>query len=450
MQFTPRDYQKLIIDHILKHKRCSIWAGMGLGKTVSTLTALNHLALVDPLNILIVAPLRVARTTWPEELQKWEHLGFTHKVISGTPKERLQKLKIKTDITLINYEQIEWLVGTGLWDFNIVVADESTKLKSHRLRGHGGKRAYALSKVAPLTDRWINLTGTPSPNGLSDLWGQQWFVDFGERLGRTHTSFIDRWFITTDYGVSATAAAQREIEQRLQDVCLSIRTEDYFSTEEPLFTDIKIDLPDKARGLYDQMQKELFIQIREKEIEVFNAAGRINKCLQIANGAVYDENGVWEEIHQEKLDALEEIIEEAPSPVLVAYNFKSDLARLTKRFKKGQVLDKNPATIESWNKGKIPVLFAHPQSCGHGLNLQYGGNVLAFFGLTWNLEYYQQTIERIGPARQKQAGFDRCVYVYHIAAKNTVDNVVLAALKKKAKVQDVLLESVAKNSLPEI
>lgn len=452
MKFTPRPYQQIIIDHIVDNPRCAVWAGMGLGKTISTLTAIDALDIVEPGPVLVLAPLRVAASTWPDEIRKWDHLaGITVSPIIGNAAERKAAILKPAKVYTTNYENLPWLleqVGVN-WPWKTVVADESTRLKGFRLR-QGGKRARALAKVAfSKIDRFIELTGTPSPNGLIDLWGQVWYLDKGERLGNSYQAFQDRWFRQVRYGSDAHEMklepyphSQNEIENRLKDLCVSLNAADHFDLDEPIVNVIRVKLPQKAEKLYRQMESEMFIELESgEEIEAFGAASKTIKCLQLANGAIYTEN-CWDVVHDEKLDALEDILEEAAGmPVLVAYHFQSDLERLKKRFPKARVLDKNPATIRDWNAGKIPMLFAHPQSAGHGLNLQDGGNIIAFFGHWWNLEEYQQIIERIGPTRQAQAGHKRPVFIHQIIAAGTVDEIVMKRRETKREVQDLLMEA---------
>lgn len=452
--FTPREYQHAIIDHLLDTPRCAAWAGMGMGKSVSTLTALDTLELVEPGPALVLAPLRVAASTWPDEARKWSHLRNVEvSAVVGNVAERRAALRRPASIYTTNYENVPWLISElgERWPFRKVVADESTKLKSFRLR-QGGVRAQALAKVAHCkVDRFIELTGTPSPNGLVDLWGQAWFLDRGQRLGRSFDAFKSRWFQSIQVGADRHAVrldplpfAQEQIEDRMRDLCLSLDARDYFDISEPIVNVIRVELPARARSLYRDMEREMFLALDcGTEIEAFNAASKTIKCLQLANGAIYtDEAGNWQEVHDAKLQALEDVIEEAAGmPVLVAYHFKSDLARLMKAFPRGRVLDKDPQTIRDWNAGKIPVLFAHPASAGHGLNLQDGGNILAFYGHWWDLEQYQQIIERIGPTRQAQAGHDRPVFIHHIVAADTLDEAVMARRDSKRAVQDLLLEA---------
>lgn len=456
MNFTPRDYQRAIIEHIVENPRCNIWAGMGTGKTVSTLTALDALSLVDDaFPALVLAPLRVASSTWPDEVKKWTHLHhFQVEVAAGGLEPMREALRHKgADVVTMNYDNVPALVEHlgSKWPFKTVIADESTRLKGFRLR-QGGVRAQALGKVAhKRVSRWVNLTGTPAPNGLRDLWGQAWFLDGGQRLGRTYSAFENRWFQSKQVGSSSFARqliplahTQGEIEERLRDLTITVRAEDYLDLPPLIENTIEVDLPEKARRHYRELEREMFTVLSGgDEVEAFSAAAKTMKCLQAANGALYvDDKGSWKELHDAKLDALASVVEEAAgNPVLVAYHFKSDLARLLRAFPQGRALDTDPRTISEWNAGRIPVLFAHPASAGHGLNLQDGGNTLVFFGLNWNLEEHEQIIERIGPTRQAQAGHNRKVYVHRIVARGTVDELVLERLQSKASVQQVLLEA---------
>jgi len=456
--FVPHDYQYEIIDFILKTQRCGVLAGMGTGKSASTLAALEHLSLVeDVYPALVLAPLRVAKATWPDEGKKWqfsEHLRIVP--IVGTEKERLAALRKDAEIFTCNYEQIDWLTKTlgDKWPFKTVVADELTRLKGFRSR-QGSKRAKALSTVAhTYVNRFIGLTGTPTPNGIKDLWGQIHFLDRGERLGRSYSAFEARWFTKGYDGFSVTPLphAQREIEGRIKDVCLTVTG---LPVDEPINNVIEVTLPREAMSIYREMEKEMFIELEGSEIVAVNAAARTNKCLQLANGAVYldpDEDEIdkpgrqWREVHDVKIDALRSVIEEAAgAPILVAYNFVSDLARLKKAFPSARVLDANPKTIHDWNAGKIQLLLAHPLSAGHGISLQDGGNILVFFGLDWNLESHMQIIERIGPMRQKQSGYDRPVFIHYIVTKGTVDALVLERLASKKSVQEILLTALRRS-----
>jgi SNF2 family DNA or RNA helicase len=458
MQIALRDYQQAIIGHIAEHERCNVWAGMGTGKTVSTLTALDALTLVDdPFPALVLAPLRVASSTWPDEVGKWGHLhGLRVSVAAGGSDSMRQAMRERSDIVTLNYDNAAALVehcGTK-WPFKTVIADESTKLKGFRLR-QGGVRAQALGKVAHKhVRRWVNLTGTPAPNGLMDLWGQAWFLDAGQRLGRTFSAFENRWFQSKQVGASRFARqlvpmphAQGEIEERLRDITITVRADDFLDLPPLVENVIEVELPPTARRHYLELEREMFTVLSGgDEVEAFSAAAKTMKCLQAANGALYiDDQGSWKELHDAKLQALSSVVEEAAGcPVLVAYHFKSDLARLQRAFPQGRLLDADPDTIHAWNAGKIPLLFAHPASAGHGLNLQQGGNILVFFGLNWNLEEHEQIIERIGPTRQAQAGLNRSVYIHRIVAKGTVDEMVLQRLQSKADIQQILIEAMRK------
>lgn len=455
--YTPRAYQAPVTSHILDVPRCAVWAGMGLGKTVSTLTAVDFLFLAgESRPVLVLAPLRVAKNTWPAEARKWDHLRQVHVLpIVGSEAERRISLKFEASVYTCNYDNLPWLVEHfgERWPFGTVIADESTRLKGFRLK-QGTERAKALGRIAHTKiRRFIQLTGTPSPNGLANLWGQMWFIDAGQRLGRTYESFRQRWFQKSfdGYGVDPLPFAQEQIQDKLRDVVISIDAKDYFDLAEPIVNNIYVDLPVKARVKYREMEKDMFTEIEGHEIEVFGAAARTQKCLQLANGAAYLTPDVnedspraakeWRAVHDEKLAALESIVEEVGAPLLVSYEFKSDLARILAAFPKARQLDADPQTEADWNAGKIPMLLAHPKSAGHGLNLQDGGNNIVFFGHNWDLELYQQIIERIGPVRQMQAGHDRPVFIHHIIARDTVDELVMARRESKRSVQDILLDA---------
>lgn len=446
--FIPREYQKIMIDYLVEKERAALWIFMGAGKTVVTLSALEILSVVeDVYPALIIAPLRVARNVWGDESAKWKHLSRVRiSKILGTLAERKKAISVPAEIYTINLENIGWLVESlkDKWPFKTIVVDESSRLSGFRVR-QGSARAKALAKVAFLSKRFYALTGTPVAGGIEKLWGQTWFLDKGERLGKTFTAFSQRWFRPdwSGYNLLPLPHAQKEIEAKLSDVCLSLKAKDYFDLKEPIINKIYVDLPPKARVLYKTMEKELFVKIKEHEVEAFNAASMTIKVQQLAQGALYVEEGQkYEEIHKAKIEALESIVEEAAgAPVLVAYTFKSDLSRLRMAFPRSRVLDADPKTIKDWNLGKIPILFAHPISCGHGLNLAQGGNILAFFGIGWNLEEHMQIQERIGVTRQAQLGLDRPVFIHYILAKNTIDEQIMERLESKRSVQDILLEA---------
>lgn len=460
-KFTPRPYQTLALEHLASLPRCALYAGMGLGKTVTTLSFLDclHNVMGESRPTLVIAPLRVARSVWPNEVAKWEHLSGLQVVpITGDVKDREAALfsKGSAPIFTINHDNIPWLVKYMQyrpWPFATVIADESTRFKNFRTR-QGGVRAQALAPHAHKDiKRWINLSGTPAPNGLKDLWGQMWFLDQGERLGRNYSAFEQRWFAyrrkqdaiskKVEIQTIILPNAHEEIHSKIADLCLSIDPKDWFDLKDPIVNVIEVDLPRSVRSKYREFERELFTVLQGHEIDAVNAAAKSMKCLQFASGAVYTEAGSEEfiEVHDEKIEALRSVVEEAAgAPILVAYHFKSDLARLQRHFPEARVLDADPRTEQEWNEGRIPLLLAHPASAGHGLNLQDGGNILVFFSHWWDMELHDQIIERIGPVRQFQSGHDRPVFIHYIVAKDTVDEVVLARHKGKAGVQALLMD----------
>lgn len=448
-EFVPHDEQLPAIEHLVRNKRSGLWMPMGGGKSVTTLTALEQLDAVEQVYpALVLGPKRVIEVTWLDEVAKWAHTAHLRvSVVSGSRRERELALRRPADLYCMAYDNLDWLVehvGDD-WPFRTVVADELTKLKSFRLR-QGGKRAGALGKVAHTeVGRFIGLTGTPAPNGVKDLWGQTWFIDKGERLGKTFSAFEQRWFRKgyDGYSLVPYEHSQSEIMNAISDIYLTVKS---LQVDEPISVAVPVKLPPAVREAYDAVEKDLFAEIEiagvgALEIEAANAAVRLGKCMQIASGAVFEEGGaVWQRLHDAKLDALESIVEEANGmPVLVSYAYTHEAERILKRFKQAKRLE-GAADVRAWNAGKIPMLVVHPASAGHGLNLQDGGNILAFFGLTFNLEHYMQVIERIGPLRQKQSGYDRPVYLYHIVAEDTFDQVALDRLAGKRSVQDAVLE----------
>lgn len=452
LDYVPGDHQRQITDHILQIDRGNVWSGMGTGKTVATLTALDiaHNILGDDHPTLVLAPLRVARSTWPAEQRKWKHLRNLPVVCAaGTPDERRRALAQDVPVVTINYDNIPWLVEHygKRWPFRRVVSDESTRLKGFRLR-NGGLRAQQLGRVAHTPTRtWVNLTGTPAPNGLVDLWGQNWFCDAGVALGRTFEAFKERWFKPEPRGERTVWVphewAQAQIEERLRPITITVVNP--LGVDEPIRNVIRVPLPPKALRHYREMEREFFTELAGHEIEAFNSAARSAKCMQIASGAVYtdpDQPGVWAPVHDALLEALDSVVTEAAGmPVLVAYQWKHDLERILKTFPQARHLDDDPRTIDDWNAGRVPMLAAHPASAGHGLNLQDGSNILAFFGVWWDLELHDQIIERIGPTRQKQSGYDRSVYIHYLIAENTMHETALQRIETKRSVQDVLLEA---------
>lgn len=464
MKFRRREYQKLITAFALKHARCNIWATMGSGKTGSMLWVVNKLfqmgELVDGVDrVLVLAPLRVASGTWPQEQEQWQFSCLRVVDGTGTEKQRVAALNSDANVICVNYDVAEWLIEYfgDEWPFTMVIADESTKLKGYRSR-QGSKRARALAAIAfKGVKRWVNLTGTPAPNGLKDLWGQNWFIDAGERLGTSYKSFTDRWFISkpvTQGSYTMTHApiknSEKQIHAKLADCSLTVDAAEFFGVDKTNYINVTVTLPPKAKRLYDEFEAELFAELEEGTIEAANAAAKTIKCLQLASGAVYkvdddgDRTDEWALVHNAKLDALESILEDLNgAPLLVAYQYKHDLARLKKKFPQGREMGKGKkgvADMAAWNRGEVPIMFAHPASAGHGLNLQDGGHHLAFFSDTWNFEHFAQIVERIGPVRQHQAGHPRPVFVYLIQAKGTLDELVAARRDSKRDIQDDLMD----------
>ncbi len=464
-----------MIDHVLEHPRCALWAGMGLGKTPTVLTALDRIDLIDgsAWPALAIGPLRVARKVWREETQKWEHTTeLTTSQIIGDAKERTAALKRDAQLYTVNYENLPWLVDhlNGKPRFKTIVPDESRRLKAYRAK-QGGAQTRALSKIAwhKSVRHFIELTGTPSPNGLKDLWGQLWFLDQGKRLGRTYSAFEERWFAfkrirdavhahKTQIQTVIQPHAHVEIHALVRDLCLSINAKDWFDIQEPIQRVIRVEMPADAKHLYKQMERDFFTKIAGHEIEAFSAGAKSMKLLQLAGGAAYLDPDVENDedprarayvvTHDAKIEALESIVEEAEGmPLLVAYQFKSDIPRLQKAFPEARVLH-SVKDEDDFKAGLIPMLLAHPKSAGHGIDgFQDATNIIVFFGHTWDLELRQQIIERIGPTRQMQSGLDRPVWVYDIVAEDTIEEDVLVRHATKRSVQDLLLEATKREHL---
>lgn len=454
MKYTPRVYQERMIKAILQRKRIALFCGMGMGKTSSTLEAIRLIKEKRPaLKTLIIAPLRVAQSTWPDEVRKWDDFkNLRVSVVCGNQRQRIQALGDRADIYTINYENIPWLVNYygEEWPFDLIVADESTRLKGLRAR-QGTQRARFLAKVAFQSEGFIELTGTPAPNGLLDLWGQLWFLDKGKRLGKTFSAYQKQYFYPVTHGGAAQhwcewrpfEGSDQKIKEKLKDVSVTVNPEDYFDVAKNIFNDIAVELPAQVMRQYRRFARELYLELANGgEITAANAAVKTNRLQQMASGAVYTENGEgYNIIHDAKIEALKSVIEEANgAPVLCSYSFKHEVDRIRRAFPRARLLDKDPQTISDWNAGKIPLLLAHPASCGHGLNLQDGGNILVFFSCGWSLELHDQIIERIGAVRQAQAGHARPSFVHYIVAKRTLDEVVKERLATKRDVLDVLLD----------
>ena len=442
MKFIPHEYQQYVIDYLLHKPVAAIFLACGLGKTVITLSAIFELTLdsFQIRKVLIIAPLRVARDTWPAEIEKWDHLkGLAYSVAIGTEAERRAALMQSAHVYLINRENVPWLIqDSGLpFDFDMVVVDELSSFKSHQ-----AKRFKALMKVRPGVKRIVGLTGTPSANGLLCLWAEFRLLDLGQRLGRFIGKYRDTYFVPDKrnqqmvFSYKPKPGAEEAIYKKISDITISMKNTDYLKLPELVMNEISVRLSDQEWRHYQTMKDEMVLSLDGKDIDAANAAALSGKLLQLANGAVYDEHGGVVPIHDRKLDALEDIVEAANGkPVLIAYWFKHDLQRILERFP-GEQLDSDNS-IRRWNAGEIPVALIHPASAGHGLNLQVGGSALVWFSLTWSLELYQQT-----NARLWRQGQTETVVIHHLVAKGTIDENVMAALEKKDAGQMALLEAV--------
>jgi len=446
MKYSPHEYQRFATNFILEHPISAVLLDMGLGKSVITLTSIFDLCLDSFLirKVLVIAPLRVARDTWPAEIEKWDHLkGLTYTVAIGNETERRAALMQAADIYLINRENVDWLVNKSRlpFDYDMVVIDELSSFKAH-----GSKRFKALRRVRPKVKRIVGLTGTPSGNGLMDLWAEIGILDLGQRLGRFISHYRNTFF-TPDkrnqqivFSYKPLPGAEDEIYRLISDITISMRSTDYLKMPECIINEIPVHLSDKERKSYETMNRDLVLSLEGQEIDAGSAATLSNKLLQMANGAIYADDGSVVQLHDRKLDALEDLIEAANGkPVLIAYWYKHDLERIRKRFPVTK-LD-TAESIKSWNKGEIPVAIIHPASAGHGLNLQSGGSTLVWFGLTWSLELYQQTNARLW----RQGQESDTVVIHHLVAQDTIDERVMKALKDKDHNQSALIDAVKAN-----
>lgn len=445
MRYEPFDYQKYATEYILQHPIAAVFLEMGLGKSVITLTALYELILDSFLirKVLVIAPLRVALNTWPSEIRKWDHLnGLTYSVAVGNEAERRMALMRKADVYVINRENVDWLVSRSnlMQEFDCIVIDELSSFKSHQ-----AKRFKSLLQMRPFAKRIIGLTGTPSSNGLMDLWAEFRVLDMGARLGRYITRYRESFFRPDKrngaivYSYSPVQGAEEAIYDKISDITISMKTDDYLELPECVSNEVCVDMDEKEMEIYKKLKDDMTASIKGKVIDAVNAASLSGKLLQMANGAVYDEDKETIHIHDRKLDCLEDLIEGMNGkPVLVAYWFKHDAQRIKKRFDVREI--KTPKDIDDWNAGKIPVAIIHPASAGHGLNLQEGGATLIWFGLTWSLELYQQTNARLHRQGQKET-----VYIHHIICNGTIDEDVMRALKRKEKTQNALIDAVKAN-----
>ena len=445
MKYNPHSYQEYAVKFIESHPISALFLDMGLGKTSITLTAVNELLFdsFEVRKVLVIAPLRVARNTWCDEIKKWDHLrNIKYSIVVGTEKERIFALNKRADIYIINRENVDWLVNKSgyKFDFDMIVIDELSSFKNHQ-----SKRFKSLMKIRPKVKRIVGLTGTPSSNGLMDLFAEFKVLDLGERLGYFIGQYRNTYFKPDKtngaivYSYKPLPNAEDSIYEKISDITVSMKASEYLKMPELVISNYKVEMSEDEKKQYDEMKKNLNCEIKDGEITVSNAGSLSNKLSQFANGAVYDDEQNIVEIHSRKLDALEDIIESMNGkPLLVAYWYKHDLQRIKKRFDVREI--KTGKDIADWNKGKIPVALIHPASAGHGLNLQQGGSTLVWFGLTWSLELYQQTNGRLYRQGQKNT-----VVIQHIVTKGSIDEQILKALERKNKTQEDLIEAVKAN-----
>jgi SNF2 family DNA or RNA helicase len=445
--WTPREYQALARDFILDTQRCNLFAQPGLGKTSTTYAVFDHLKLLGSafFPALVIAPKAVCELTWPAEQTKWSDFRDLRVVsLLGEPNVRENGLMTRGDVYVINYDNLQWLCKQlgERWPFKIVVADESTRLKSFRLRGKGGKRANAISYVAEKVGRWVNLSGTPAPNGLKDLWGQQWFVDYGAALGHSYSDFMRRWFFEDPYAKTVELrhpTCEAEIHAAMAPTTMALRAADWFDVLEPMVVPRYVELPPEARRVYDDMERDFFAEISGTDITAANAAVRSQKLLQMASGAVYDGDKVARLVHDAKIEALKSLVEELNGePLLVTYWFQFEPVLLKKAIPDFHLF-RGKKDQDEWNKGKIRVMGIHPQSGGHGIDLQHGGCKMAHLTHSWDLELLLQVRERIGPTRQLQSGYNRVVSYFNLIANRTMDEVVIERQDSKRGVLEALM-----------
>lgn len=445
MKYKPHSYQEYAIRYIETHPISALLIDMGLGKTSITLTAIRNLLFdsFEVCKVLVIAPLRVAKNTWTDEIKKWEHLStLTYSLIVGNENERLSALNEKADIYIINRENVDWLVNKSgyKFDFDMVVIDELSSFKNHQ-----SKRFKSLMKVRPFVKRIVGLTGTPSSNGLMDLFAEFKILDMGKRLGYFIGQYRNTYFKPDKmngpivYSYKPLPNAENAIYEKISDITVSMKANEYLKMPELLTSNYGVELSNSEKNQYDEMKKSLVLEITDGEITASNAASLSNKLCQLSNGAIYDDEQNIVEIHDRKLEALEDIIESMNGkPLLIAYWYRHDLERIKSRFSVRKI--KTSEDISDWNDGKIPVALIHPASAGHGLNLQNGGSTLVWFGLTWSLELYQQTNARLYRQGQKNT-----VVIQHIITKGTIDEQILKALQKKNKTQADLIDAVRAN-----
>lgn len=442
MRYEPHFYQTYVKEFILSHKEAAIFLDCGLGKTVVTLTALEELLhdFFEIGKVLVIAPLRVARDTWPSEIAKWEHTkNIRASVVMGSAKERTAALLKHAEVYIINRENVKWLIEESNMpmDFDMIVIDEMSSFKSYQ-----AKRFRALMKLRPSVKRIVGLTGTPSANGLMDLWAEFRLLDMGKRLGRLISHYRDAYFLPDKrnqqmvFSYKLREGAEDAIYRRIEDITVSMRAREYLKMPALISNIVPVALDARERKLYDDMKRDMVIAVENEEVDAVSAAALSNKLLQMANGAVYTEEGKVIRLHDRKLDALEDLAESANGKsVLIVYWYKHDLERIQSRLSVREI--RSSEDIEAWNAGEILLGVIHPASAGHGLNLQFGGSTLVWFGLTWSLELYQQTNARLYRQGQKDT-----VVIHHIVAAGTMDEKVMEALEHKDKTQAALIDAV--------
>ena len=443
MEFKPHNYQKYAIDYIINNPLAMLFLDMGLGKTVITLTAINTLIYdrFEVNKVLVIAPIRVAKNTWPDEIKKWPHLSYlTYAVAVGDVKQRKKALEENADITIINRENVSWLINESGYefDYDMLVIDEISSFKNP-----SSLRFKALRKVRPFIDRVVGLTGTPTSNGLLDLWSQFYLIDKGQRLGKFVTHYRNRFFDYNPYTHTYTPLkhAKRDIFKRIDDITVSMKAIDLLEMPEQVIIEKVVDMDSNSRKLYGQLKDDQILQLGDAIIDSVNAAVLSNKLIQMANGNVYDEDKNTIHLHEAKLDGLEDIIEQANGQsLLVAYWFKSDLDAIKSRFPQAREI-KTSEDIKDWNEGKISLALMHPASAGHGLNLQKGGHILVWYSLIWSLELYQQTNGRL----YRQGQSNNSVTIVHILCRDTIDAQVYDSLHNKNRTQADLINAVKVN-----
>lgn len=446
VDYVPHEYGPLATGFMLSNRYCALWAKPGMGKTPLVYATLDILKIAGSnfFPALVLAPKKVCELTWPVQQKKFKQFaGLQIVPLFGTKAQREQRLLQRGDIYVINYELLPWLVSRlrGAWPFKMLILDESTKVKNHRMKG-GGIRSAALAGLVDKFGRVIELSGTPSPNGLKDLWGQIYFLDKGQRLGRTYTDFINRWFRVDAYtgAIVPKKNAEVEIYAAIADITLALRPEDWFDIDEPIIIQRPIELPQEARNLYDEMEEKFYLDLGdEREIDAVNAMALSTKLLQIASGTVYDNEKAVHFVHDAKIEDLKSIIEESGGePVLTVYQYRSQIEAL-KAAIPGTRVFRTKQDQDDWNNGKIQHMLLHPANGGHGVDLQDGGRTMVFFTPTYNAEHRSQVIERIGSMRQIQSGHPRAVMIYDILAKNTIDDEASAVMDGKLTVQESLM-----------